>query len=377
MPNFVTREGNLQFAEILEQLCIKLQITETQFKQAHQHYGAVGEVLNNGAKLAKYHPHIYPQGSLNLDTTVKPKGQNEFDLDAVCKLYIAGKPDPQAVYDLVWNCMYADKTYRDMIEPMPRCVRVTYANEFHMDIVPAIPDGDDEDRIFIPDIPSPKLKYWRSSNPRAYARWFETRTQTLVKLAEKRIDPLRRPQPVHLKATLKRSVQLFKRWRDIRFDGKMNLSPPSIILTTLAAELHGGEEWCTDALATILTKIRRTIRYAKKLKLYNPVNRDECISERWEKSDDAYDALVEGIDDFQERWLDLIHSHGLPAICKELESLFGETAVHAFREVTKPVNAARLACGLYVTKGTRTLTEDAGPSSYRVQPNSFYGDSET
>src|SRR5205807_4403651 len=107
------------------------------------------------------------------------------------------------------------------------CIRVNYANEFHLDIVPAIPDANDAERILIPDLPNPRLKYWKSSNPVAYARWFEARTQTLVRMAEAQIDPLRRPRPVHLKPTLKRSVQLLKRWRDIHFSDCMELSPPS------------------------------------------------------------------------------------------------------------------------------------------------------
>jgi hypothetical protein len=115
MPSYVTMEGNLQFAEILESICVKLQITDTQFNQANQHYKAVGELLSKpGSRVGRYSPHIYPQGSLRLDTTVKPQGQNEFDLDAVCKLYFAGHPGPQFVYDMVWDCMYADGTYRPM-----------------------------------------------------------------------------------------------------------------------------------------------------------------------------------------------------------------------------------------------------------------------
>lgn len=378
MPKIVTLEANAQFADVLEAICVSLQITPTQFKSANEKYAAVGDWLGKeDSPLATYYPHIFPQGSLHLDTTVKPRGQNEFDLDAVCKLYITGRPDPQVVFDMVWNRLYANKTYRPLIDRKRRCVRVNYANEFHLDVVPAIPDwsSSDENWIKIPDIPNPTLKDWKASNPIGYAVWFELRTRKLVKMAEARIDPLRHPRPVHLKATLKRSVQLFKRWRDIHFADCMELSPPSIILTTLAAELHQGEEWCSDALATILTKIEAMTRHQKP-KLYNPVHKGELISERWEgkDGDDAFEAFRHGIKDFHERWLDLIHSSGLPEIAKELEALFGEPAVRAFKEAAKPVSAARLASGLYVTKGTRTLTEVRGAETYRVEQNHFYGD---
>ena len=376
MSGLVTASANRMFDEILEHICVGLQITPTQFKSVEQKYKAVGDLLSeDGSPVAKYSPHIFPQGSLNLDTTVKPFGQNEFDLDLVCKLSIYGPTDPARIYEMVWDRMYGHKTYRAIIERKRRCIRVNYAGDFHLDIVPAVPDcdGADEDCILIPDIPKPHLKDWKPSNPVGYARWFELRTIKTIKMAEARVDPLRQPRPAHLKPTLKRSVQLLKRWRDIHFADEMDLAPPSIILTTLAAQLHKGEEWCTDALATILTGIWQITRRGKP-KLYNPVNPDELISERWEDDEASYDAFVEAIREYRERWLDLVHSRGVPEISKELKVLFGEPAVQAFKEITKPVSQARVGNGLYVTKDSRMLTETKSPSTYRVESNYFYGD---
>ncbi len=375
MPNIVTASANKQFDDILERLCIKLQITPTQFTTARDNYEAVGGWLGqDDSPIAIYSPHIYPQGSLRLGTTVKPLGQEEFDLDAVCQLDIAESVDPGTVFEMIWDRMYANKRYRDMIVRKRRCIRIDYARNFHLDVVPAIPHCERGGTcILVPDLPDPELEDWKPSNPLGYAEWFEKQVVTINKFAEARIDPLKDPEPLHRKPTLKRSVQLFKRWRDIRFKATPRLLPPSIILTTLAGHLYEGERWSTDALATILTKIVKATR-GRRLQLYNPVNDQELISERWEDEPDSYDAFRDAVREFQERWLDLIHSTGVPAITKELQELFGEPVVRAFREAVEQVEQARAAGRLYVTKGTRTLTEVAGPATFTVPRNTFYGD---
>src|SRR5436190_295449 len=73
--------------DLLHRLCIGLQLSPTDYKLAVEHYQAIGRYLQaEGSPIAKYDPDIYPQGSLRIGTTVKPRGRQEFDLDLVCEL---------------------------------------------------------------------------------------------------------------------------------------------------------------------------------------------------------------------------------------------------------------------------------------------------
>lgn len=69
----------------LARVCILSELTATQFRNVEEKYRAVGDWLAaDGSSLALFAPEVYPQGSMLLGTTVRPYGQNEYDLDLVC-----------------------------------------------------------------------------------------------------------------------------------------------------------------------------------------------------------------------------------------------------------------------------------------------------
>ncbi|MFF3024420.1 nucleotidyltransferase [Gottfriedia sp. NPDC057948] len=81
---------------------------------------------------------MYPQGSLSISTTVKPLAKQEFDLDLVCQINQSwqGK-DSLKLLDSIEKRLKENKIYQDMVERKNRCIRLNYANEFLMDILPA------------------------------------------------------------------------------------------------------------------------------------------------------------------------------------------------------------------------------------------------
>src|SRR5262245_35407159 len=86
MPFPITTAAG-QLDDILSQLCETLQLTATQYRSAVERYRAVGDWLDAPeSALARWHPHIYPQGSLLIGTTVHPWRRFEYDLDLVCEL---------------------------------------------------------------------------------------------------------------------------------------------------------------------------------------------------------------------------------------------------------------------------------------------------
>ena len=71
-----------------------------------------------------------------------------------------------------------------MIELKNRCVRVSYATEFHLDILPACPDRYAGGTCVV--VPDRKVQHWKASNPKGFAQWFlRTCESRAVRLLEK------------------------------------------------------------------------------------------------------------------------------------------------------------------------------------------------
>jgi hypothetical protein len=70
--------------DLLDLICVELQLTRTQFLDAEGKYQAIGRWLAEGnSPLADQAIRIYPQGSMALGTTVRPRGHEEFDLETM------------------------------------------------------------------------------------------------------------------------------------------------------------------------------------------------------------------------------------------------------------------------------------------------------
>lgn len=377
---YVTASANRELDEILDHIGVSLQLTPTQYQDAEGKYKAVGKWLGDpGSPLEAFDPDIFAQGSLRIDTTVKPLSHAEFDLDLVCLVQLAGVT-PLQVYKLILQRVRSHGTYNGLIVELPRCVRLTYASQFHLDIVPAIPDlasPPGETCLLIPDR---EKRIWRPSNPKGYANWFER--QAVIKLAanlyeRKDIEPLREPLPAYLKPPLKLAVQLLKRWRDVAFQGREKLAPSSIILTTLAGHLYRNERHPTDALATILDGIHAWANQ-EDIRLKNPSNDKESITDRWNEKPEMYEAFLDGIFDLRTRWHKLIDNGRFPDFVGELKDLFEELPVT--RAVKKFAESRGLGRGngtLFMDKATGALSLASGPGVMRggvkVKEHTFHG----
>src|SRR6185312_17164056 len=115
---------------------------------------------------------IYPQGSIALGTTVRPLATAEFDVDLVCHLpSIKSVSDAQSIKTLVGDRLKEHGTYKERLEEKQRCWRIHYANQFHLDITPSIPNsGCHRGGELVPD---KVLKEWKPTNPKGYIAQFD------------------------------------------------------------------------------------------------------------------------------------------------------------------------------------------------------------
>lgn len=82
------KEKDKELNELLEELANNLDITETEDAAIRESYKAVGEFLaEEDTLLDKYDVEIFPQGSYNLGTIIRPVMEgDDLDIDLVCEL---------------------------------------------------------------------------------------------------------------------------------------------------------------------------------------------------------------------------------------------------------------------------------------------------
>lgn len=372
---FLTESFGLQLDDLLDRICSKLQISVTQRQLAEDRYNAIGNWLSaSESPLAAVKPLIYPQGSLRIGTTVHPLAHQEYDLDLVCEVQIDWRrvKNPVVLLNAVEARLSQHDTYKTMLERKNRCIRVKYAKEFHLDILPACPDSaSGADCVVVPDR---EAKEWKPSNPKGYASWFESKARFFKVALAERVVPLPGEEPVALKAPLKLAVQLLKRWRDVTYAKDPATAPISIVLTTLAGQCYGNQESVNDALKGVLDGFVAGLPPKGRLVVLNPANLQEDLSERWDKDPTAYYAFVSGITTFQKLWRELSQRQGIPQIVAALEGLFGEDlAKSVVAEQTKAIENQRSQQKLAVQKSSGTLTSVTTVGSLPLRPNTFHG----
>ncbi|WP_256760890.1 nucleotidyltransferase [Cohnella sp. WQ 127256] len=371
-------KNNSQLDDLLQRIGYKLQISKTQRELAEGRYNAVAKWLTKDDALFQENDiDVYSQGSLRIGTTVKPLKQQEYDLDIVFEINDRWhEKNPLDLLDSIEDRLRDNDVYKSMVERKNRCIRLNYANEFHMDILPAHPtDSSNSTCIKVPDR---KVEDWKDSNPKGYANWFDARSHQYYTLLEKsaNIDPLPEDESIERKPPLKRAVQLMKRFRDVYFEQNSEEAPISIVLTTLAGQCYRGQASVAEALSSILQDIIELIpQDGSRLVVLNPSNLHEDLSERWIENKKLYQSFVTFIKDFNAHWSHLLNLHGIHKISEELKKMFGENIItESLKEQTDFYEQLRNQKRLSVVGSTGLLTVAATSKSIPLRENTFYGD---
>jgi mannitol/fructose-specific phosphotransferase system IIA component (Ntr-type) len=359
-----------------------LDIPSSRLEDAIKKYEAVGTyLLENPSALAKYHPDVYPQGSLATGTCVKPLGRDEFDLDLVCEMAIPASMSQQEIKNAVGDRFKESKTYKDMLEEKKRCWRLNYANQFHMDILPGKPADRGSDAIFVPD---KELSRWKPSNPRGYAKWFrahamsstEQRRGALTELTAA-VEPINEPA-ARPRYPLQKAIQLLKRHRDVMFSNRADKesAPVSIIITTLAAKAYKGLGSVILTMQYLVSEMPKMIERdaAGRAWIRNPTNPTENFADKWSTDQSCEKAFKAWMTQVQQDTESLAVAQGIPSITKRLEPFLGQKRT----KIVIDGYAARIeqtrADGLYVDKTTGQLDVVPGLAAAKVRRNTFFGD---
>ncbi|RAL26741.1 SMODS domain-containing nucleotidyltransferase [Thermoflavimicrobium daqui] len=220
------------------------------------------EIFQEDNEIGERFREFYTQGSFATTTAVRPNNGDEFDVDAVLLVEVE-KGDSKDFFNWIVERMKTKEKYKGKIKPKDRCVRVNYAGDFHVDIVPA--KSTYGDSIFIP---SKKEGEWVKTNPKGFKKWFDRMN----------IQHDRKLSPI---------VRILKHWRDKNVGDK--IAPKSILLTTLVGkymvEKNSYAETLVATLENLNNKLEELMNNQKDdatLEVCNPSLEDENLARDWD-----------------------------------------------------------------------------------------------
>lgn len=387
----VDQQKGTQLAEILGYVGEELDIPEDVYQDIRRRYMDLGGWLK-ADHLEHYQSdaEIYPQGSLRLGTAVRPvKEEDEYDVDLVYRRDIQKESTTQEELkrdleeQLKRYLRYLADGGSEVPELVPgrRCWTLDYRGQFHMDILPALPDDeaaehnrrDAENGIIIPDT---ELRSWQHSNPKGYANWFDD--QQAVLLQERRdamakaanVDVEKIPRQ-RVPTPLCQAVQILKRHRDRHYQGNPNDKPISIIITTLAADAYRSESGVFEALMAITAGMRDGIKtYNGEYWIPNPINPEENFADKWKEEPQRATRFFEWLQRVENDFAAASELSGLPNIMGSLAPALGESVLErACERLGTAMDEQQQAGQLQMAPRTGRL----GTSGSRVKSNTWYG----
>ena len=362
---------------IILEICSKLQLQPSLYDLANERYHTIADIIQNDVAFEKLELRMYPQGSFRLKTTVKPLKGNEYDLDFVAELPQNSNMTPRQLYDHIYRILSTDGTHNDMLEKKSRCIRVCYANDFHIDIMPGQAINRMTNEIIVPDR---ELNNWyHHSNPIGYSEWFENQARTRIEyiLKSQKIqcsaEPIEEQEITTHLEPLRRAVQLIKRYRDIYCDKNGTEPVRSIVLCTLMGNISSNYSNEISIMMDFCKFVNEKIAASngKPFKVKNPVV-DEVLTEKWEEDEQNYTDFVNMMEALTED-LDKLNANSINAsIIKQLQKMFGESITnYAVKMDAEKLNKARLA-GTVTVGATGML--NASNTVATVKKNTFYGE---
>jgi hypothetical protein len=170
-------------------------------------------------------------------------------------------------------------------------------------------------------------------------------------------------------------VQALKRHRDIYFADRSNVTPASIIITTLAGRAYSRSGDLFDALVSItdampgFVEIRNGVHW-----IANPVQPQENFADRWAGRPDRAAAFFEWAEAARRDFSSIGDDVGIDGVLMRIAESFGDDAARgAGSALGLDYRAARDRGDLKLAPVTGALA--VGPSGIGVRRHTFHGES--
>jgi hypothetical protein len=390
---------NIQAEKFIESLVEELSVPEGRYRDAQKSYVSFGEWLHrDGSAVVDYDPSVYSQGSFRLGTVIKPiNDADEYDIDSVCELKTLGKLQlsQQQLKLLLGAEVRSYHIAQNMVKPIRegrRCWTLRYADgaQFHMDIVPALPNGNDmrglleaksldtrwaQSAIAITDNVAPTYPIitadWSRSNPKGYADWFRSRMAISMQRRKRALmENLRQKGQIvasvedlpdyKIRTPLQGSIMILKRHRDMMFVADPGNKPISVIITTLATHAYEEQETISEALFSILNGMDRFIQHdGQRYIISNPTDQLENFADKWEDYPERADAFFRWLAQAQEDFAIIAKANSLQKMNETVRYRMGTNLTD---------RAVARAMGASSTLKATTIASTAATPSFANEP---------
>lgn len=307
--NALASEADILLADVLA----GVQLPPSQYEVAEERYHTLGSwVERDGSPLKGLVRRVYGQGGAAQGSSVASRATNdEFDIDAMIELDPMVDRGPAYVLDLLYHSIRGERgsRYYDATTRCTRCVQVQYADKMHVDLTPAVLQLGAPERqstIFHHRAEEPHNPGRRvTANPFGFTEWFKQQTPpeplfvlavdsiaVMAKRAE--IEPLPAQVGPHGMSRALASLQLIKRFRNLRYDQRDGRCPPSVLLAKLVANYRAANVTFAAALLEHAIALRDTfdrhVTRGTRIHETNPQCEADVLTDRWPS--EAYDQSI-------------------------------------------------------------------------------------
>ena len=305
-----------EIGEILTQGASSLDITPSMFKQATDHYEAVGKFLENQGLEVE----VSPFGSIVTGTVVRPYSEDEnayFDIDGLINRPALNKKTstPSEARGPVDKALLNSKRYDGMVEEHNECTTIEYVDNgieggFRLDLNICVDDSTYINALSCGMCSSyaenavalawNSPEEWHDSNPYGLCQWFIDKNERFAVTGrrQRKTRILKESKGVFAsiedipdsldRSEMQRAVQVLKRSRDEFFyrRKKTEKGPASCIISVMVG--NASEKLPDDA--TVVDFLGAFIQYAQSIMtsriLRNPVF-DEDLLQAWDNENFA------------------------------------------------------------------------------------------
>lgn len=261
--------------------------SDKQREAQQQRWNNLADHLRADLKTASSYPIFsWLQGSYKFATQLRPLSiDEEFDIDLGIYFEWQGNPNdgdfsPLQLKKMVQDSLegYAEtqSDIKEVASPKPRCNRVHYQGNFHIDIPTYHLDNCRDVRAL-----ATEGDEWEDSDPKEIYLWFKRQFPDEGK-----------------RFRVRRLIRYLKAWAILNIEQGQG-RPSTILLTVLVAECYGqlgegkaasDDQALAGSLWLILTRLKQNP------KVHNPVNTTEILSDRLGK--DGFDTFIDHLGHF-------------------------------------------------------------------------------
>lgn len=208
----------MEVAQHFERFVRNISLDEPKLNRIKSEHEKLRGVLEADQYVRQALYETFLQGSYVHGTAIRPTRKSaDFDVDVCCSLDLDGVPEgteePKNLVRWLARRLKKVDAYQGKVSTKPRCVRIDFPGEFHMDVVPLAGDSRQVNNAL--HIPNRAVNGWDATNPKGLEGWY-------------------RQQNARTNGRFVRVAKMLKHWRNQALT--KDARPPSVGLEVMIAQ---------------------------------------------------------------------------------------------------------------------------------------------